>query len=166
MKGYTIELIALCEHGDRLWKFHCASGGQDAVRTMDRFARHLNDFMRNLSTPPEILSYLHSLFHNHGIRCPCTELRQVDTLLVHLHRHIEVESVEVEAYYPCVVAWSRHIDYSSSVRCHLCHKDAHSVRHVTKCCFRSYCHECIADWGRFHTQCPYCGSSMHFYTIR
>ena len=165
MGGYTIELIALGEHGDRLWKFHCASE-QDAVRTMDRFARHLNDCMRKLATPPDIRSGLHSLFHNHGVSCPCTELGKPDTLLVHLYRHMTIKSVEVEAYYPCVVAWSRHIDYHEPIRCHLCHQSIDAVRHVTKCCFRSYCHQCIADWGRFHTQCPSCGSGMHFYTIR
>lgn len=165
MAKYTIELILLGENGDKLWKFH-GTDGRDAVQTMEQFASHLNHSMRNVATPPEMQSSLHSLFCKYGLSCPCTELGHADTLLVHLHHHMDIQNVAVEAYYPCVVAWSRHIDYSTPAHCHLCHQHTDAVRHITRCCFRSCCHRCIAGWGRLHTQCPHCGADMHFHNIQ
>ena len=165
-EGYTIELIALGEHGDRLWKLHCASGEDDAITITVQFANYLHLRMRKMATPPETLAILHSLFETHGVVCPSTELRCVDTLLVHLHHTVEINDVVMEAYHPYVVAWSRHIDYEKTTLCHLCHRTAEPVRHITHCCFQNYCRSCIAEWGRFHTQCPHCGGDMHFYRIQ
>jgi hypothetical protein len=163
--GFTLELIALSEHGDRLWKLHCASG-EDAVMTTVQFSKHLNLHMRKMATPPETLAFLHSLFEKHGVGCPSAELCCVDTLLVHLHHNLEIKDVVMEVYHPYVVVWSRHIDYDKPTPCHLCHCTVEPVRHITHCCFQSYCRSCVAEWGRFHTQCPHCGGDMHFYRIQ
>ena len=165
MGGFTLELIALGEHGDRLWKLHCTSG-EDAVTTTVQFANHLHLHMRKMATPPETLAFLHSLFEKNGVCCPSAELRCVDTLLVHLHHNLARQNVVMEVYHPSVVAWSRHIDYNKPTPCHLCHSTAEPVRHITHCCFQSYCRSCVAEWGRFHTQCPHCGGGMHFYRLQ
>ena len=169
--GYVIDLIVIGRHGDRLWQFHSGRSAHHALAVMEQFAGHLNLHLRDKPTPPEICNRLHSLFEGYGVSCPCLDLGEEDTLLMHLHRpmHICIHGSPyiTQIYEPYMVVWSRHLNYNDKQPlCQLCHQSVSPVRHITRCCFQSYCRRCITEWGRFHTQCPHCAGGMHFYRIQ